>query len=448
MAKEEVIKLSDDMKYNKYQIGKDLELKLYNKFSKNETGLIAIDDINKIELLIPKIIINNSDPNKKGRDILINKEYTHIGCSHLEKEYGNFIIIIFSKIKSEYVLEKKDEIKILNKCNKISYLNKEDFFHFVENVTKFNDNELYNNYKSFLETLVLIYYEYKQLIKNDEFIQNFHENIDFYYLIKCAIIELKNLEKDIKEENKEQILINIGIKSLIKNLGGLESSLENIKSILKKYFVNYKEEENYNNIIIESIKGNLYNYNNRPLMIISNSISIKYYIENLMNSENKNYKVIIGSEFHLDKNDSEKKEIFKENILNQIKLLLHEDIILILNDTEFIFPYIYDLFLEVDSNFRLIVLITKNQLDKIKSDFPLFNIFEKHILNFGNILDEKQMNLAQKMSDNLSIIKTFNKKDYYFTYDLSQLLINCENDEIEGLIYKISNENFEKAKYE
>ena len=63
---------------------------------------------------------------------------------------------------------------------------------------------------------------------------------------------------------------------------------------------------------------------------------------------------------------SEKKEIFKENILNQIKLLLHEDIILILNNTEFIFPYIYDLFIEVDSNFRLIVLITKNQLDKIK----------------------------------------------------------------------------------
>ena len=69
-------------------------------------------------------------------------------------------------------------------------------------------------------------------------------------------------------------------------------------------------------------------------------------------------------------------------------------------------------------------------------------------MNFRNTLNEKQMNLAQKMSDNLSIIKTFNKKDYYFIYDLSQLLINCENDEIEGLIYKISNENFEKAKYE
>ena len=69
-------------------------------------------------------------------------------------------------------------------------------------------------------------------------------------------------------------------------------------------------------------------------------------------------------------------------------------------------------------------------------------------MNFRNTLNENQMNLAQKMSDNLSIIKTFNKKDYYFTYDLSQLLINCENDEIEGLIYKISNENLEKAKYE
>ena len=448
IAKEEVIKLSDDMEYNKYQIGKDLEAKLNNKFSKNETGLIAIDDINKIELLIPKIIINNSDRNKKGRDILINKEYTHVGCSHLEKEYGNFIILIFSKIKAEYVLEKKDEIKFIKDCKKISYLNKEDLFHFVENVTKSIDNELYNNYKSFLETLTLIYYEYNQLIKNDEFIQNFHGNIDFYYLIKCAIIELKNLGKEINELNKDKIFINIGIKSLIKNFGGSKSSLENIKSIFKKYFLNYKEEENYNNIIIESIKNNINDYNYRPLMIITNTKSIKYYIENLLNSENKNYKVIIGSEFHLDKNDSEKKENYKENILNKIKLLLHEDIILILNNTEFIFPYIYDLFLEVDSNFRLIALITKNQLDKIKSNFHAFNFFEKHILNFRNILDEKQMNLAKKISDNLSRIKTFNKKDTNFAYDLSQLVINCENDEIEGLIYEISKENFEKAKDE
>ena len=164
----------------------------------------------------------------------------------------------------------------------------------------------------------------------------------------------------------------------------MESSLDNIKSIFKKYFINFKEEENYNSIIIESIKNNLNNYNNRFLMVISNSKSIKYYIENLLNSENKNYKFIIGSEFDLDKNDSEKKEKYKENLLKKIKLLIHEDIVLILNSVEFIFPYLYDLFLEVDLNFRLIVIITINELEKIKSDFQSLNIFEKYIFNLIN----------------------------------------------------------------
>ena len=218
IAKEEVIKLSDDIEYNKYQTGKDLKQKLNNKFSHKETCLIAIDDINKIELLIPKLIINNSDKNKIGRDILINKEYTHIGCSQLEKEYGIFIVLILSKIKAEYILEKKDEINFIKESKKINYLDKEDLFHFVENVAKFIDIELYNKYKLFLETLASIYYEYKQLIKNDELIQYFHENIDFYYLIKSAMIELKNLEKEINELNKDKILINIGIKSLKKIL--------------------------------------------------------------------------------------------------------------------------------------------------------------------------------------------------------------------------------------
>ena len=112
--------------------------------------------------------------------------------------------------------------------------------------------------------------------------------------------------------------------------------------------------------MIESIKNNLNNYNNRFLIIISNSKSIKYYIENLLNSENKNYKFVIGSEFDLDKNDSEKKGKYR-----------------------------------VDLNFRLIVIINKNQLDKKKSDFQSLNIFERHIFNFRNILNEKRINFPK-----------------------------------------------------
>ena len=80
-----------------------------------------------------------------------------------------------------------------------------------------------------------------------------------------------------------------------------------------------------------------------------------------MNSINKNYKFIIRSEFDLDKNDSEKKGKYR-----------------------------------VDLNFRLIIIITKNQLDKKKSDFQSLNIFEKHIFNFRNILNEKQINFPKK----------------------------------------------------
>ena len=94
---------------------------------------------------------------------------------------------------------------------------------------------------------------------------------------------------------------------------------------------------------------------------------------------------------------------------------------------------------EAHRNFRVILLITEEQLDKMKVDSTLLNRFEKQIVSFKYSLNENQIKLAQKISDSLIKIKTFNNKENSLVYNLPELLINCTNDEIEGLIYKICN---------
>ena len=72
LAKEELKKFSEDGDYNKYQIGEECKFKLSDKFSQNDISLIALDEIKNIDEIIPKIIINEVDENKKGRQSLIN----------------------------------------------------------------------------------------------------------------------------------------------------------------------------------------------------------------------------------------------------------------------------------------------------------------------------------------------------------------------------------------
>ena len=82
IADGELKKLSEDVdNYNKYQIWEEFQANKKDEFIKNEVGLIAIEDIEKIQILILKIIINPLDKDKKGRKILSNKSYTHFGFS-------------------------------------------------------------------------------------------------------------------------------------------------------------------------------------------------------------------------------------------------------------------------------------------------------------------------------------------------------------------------------
>ena len=80
IAEEELKKLSEDPdKYNKYQIGEEFQANISKEFAKNEVALIAIEELDRVEKLLYKIIHNESDKDKKGRIILSNKSYTHFG---------------------------------------------------------------------------------------------------------------------------------------------------------------------------------------------------------------------------------------------------------------------------------------------------------------------------------------------------------------------------------
>ena len=148
-------------------------------------------------------------------------------------------------------------------------------------------------------------------------------------------------------------------------------------------------------------------------------------------------------------------------MLNKIQYQISKESVLILKNLEVIYPSLYELFnqnyikignkyfskiafasskssSEVHKHFRVILLITQEQLNKMKVDPLLLNRFEKQIVSFKDSLNENQINLAEELSKSLNRIKTFNNS-MNLVYNLPELMINCNNDEIEGLIYKISN---------
>ena len=150
------------------------------------------------------------------------------------------------------------------------------------------------------------------------------------------------MKSEIKELNKNKILTKIGIMLLTRNFGGLSSSLENIKSKFQKLYTNYNEDESYTYNILECIKDNIKDYN-RFLKLVANSTIIKY-LENVLDSQGKDYVFLTGSQFISDKKAAEKGGGYSKDLLNKIQYLMSKDNALILKNLEVIYPSLYELF--------------------------------------------------------------------------------------------------------
>ena len=320
--------------------------------------------------------------------------------------------------------------------------------------------DLSNKYKDFFETLAKTYSQYvlfnqNTLMEN----KNFHGNRDFYNLIKVAMKELIDRKDNILDENR--VLTEVGKISLDRNFGGLENSSSKIKEIFKKEF-GHKYEEDLNTSkhfsVLEAIKKNILDPNSRYLMLICEENDGSDIIKYLLDSIDKNYIELIGSKYKSDIKSGK----YSEEMLNKIKYIMEKDNILILRDLNMIYASLYDLFnqnftcmgdkrfariafeyakisSEVNKDFHTVVIVNNKQIKDLKLDPPFLNRFEKHIVNFENLLEEKDIEIAKKIYEYISLIASFNDNPK-LKLDLEKLFINCKLNNIEGLIFKIKNE--------
>ena len=374
-----------------------------------------------------------------------------------------------------YLLEKdvQDEVRFLGISNwrldaakinralnlSITDYDKDDLKETAVSIADALNLDLSNKYKDFFETLAVTYYKY--ILYNQNNIKenkDFHGNRDFYNLIKIAMKELNERKNNINNENK--VLTEIGNLSLDRNFGGLEDSSSKIKEIFKNEFGHkYVEDLNYKFSVLDAIKKNILDPNSRYLMLISEDNDGSDIIKYLLDSMDRKYIELIGSKYKTDI----KSGLYSEEILNKIKYIMETDNVLILRDLDMIYASLYDLFnqnftcigdkkfariafeyakisSEVNKDFHAIVIVNKNQIKDLKLDPPFLNRFEKHIIDFELLLEKRDIEIAKKIFDYFSLISSFNNNTK-LRIDLEKMLINCKLHNIEGLIFKIKNDN-------
>jgi hypothetical protein len=89
----------------------------------------------------------------------------------------------------------------------------------------------------------------------------------------------------------------------------------------------------------------------------------------------------------------------------------------------------------INNKFRIIILVDKGHIYKTKLN--LINKFEKINLSFEKLLDSKLKNISKNIIDNIGLKNKIERKSN-INYSLKNLLINCEDEEIEGLIYYLN----------
>ena len=267
---------------------------------------------------------------------------------------------------------------------------------------------------------------------------------------------IENIIKDFDLTYKENI-VNLDSVYLFKRLYNKEcekidpkSNLMIEKKIIKEY--------NLNKCIKDNIRDNKSRY---LLLEISPTLTTLIYQNIVLQN---NFKPVIelydGSPFIKDNN---KEYRFKK--INQIQDDAKEDKLIVIENLNQIRPFLFDLYnmnyiikdekkyvricLEnfneqltlIDEKFRIIILVDKNFVKKC--DLAFLNRLEKLILTFDNLLDSSKDSNLKKISRDL--IDEFNFKKYIakykkINYSLEDLLINCGDEDIQGLIYYFNNE--------
>ena len=98
-----------------------------------------------------------------------------------------------------------------------------------------------------------------------------------------------------------------------------------------------------------------------------------------------------------------------------------------------------DQYVEIHKKFKCIIMVDKKFVNNVYS--PFLNRFEKMIISFKNLLDESQKKLYEELKNNdLNLNKKIKeiKEENNLYINLEYLLIGCKNEDIQGLIYSLS----------
>ena len=109
IAKDEAKKYSgNESTYKPYLTGNQLRGILPDGFLSQNPGLIADSGADEAQTLVPKLLLNRNDKERKGRKILCSPEYTQVGIANTEFEGENYYVIIFANknVEIKPVVEK------------------------------------------------------------------------------------------------------------------------------------------------------------------------------------------------------------------------------------------------------------------------------------------------------------------------------------------------------
>ena len=403
--------------------------------------------------------------NKKLENEILSVIYfDEMGLAEISK--NNPLKVIHSELEYDDNTEKVSFIGISNWSLDASKMNRgihlsipepdyEDLIETALAIAESYDIRLKSNYKEYFENLAKTYFEYKEKLSQNPHsfdngknknLKEFHGTRDFYHLIKIS----SNLIVKTKFTNDNLIIENILNESIERNFGGLDNSIKNFKTIFKKYYPNTNEINEYN--VMNCLEKNIEDPECRYLLIVSKS-SISYFLITLiLDKLKKKHVFYYGSNFEEDTI----KGYYSAKVLNKVQITMSNDNVMILKNLTSVYPSLYDLFNQnfrkigesfyakialgdsnsqnylVNKKFRCVILLDKNEIDE--QDPPFINRFEKHITTFEHLLNKNQVMISKNINQIImSLIENDNLK-----INLSSQLINCDLDEIQAIIYQLS----------
>ena len=368
-----------------------------------------------------KDLLKKDDKNMKNLEELLSLVFIdELGLAEISP--SNPVKVIHSELEIDQQEEQVSFVGVSNwtldasKMNRGVFLarpdpDEEDLIETSKIIAESIRKGLLNKYEIFFINLAKTYQKYKDhLSKKLQEKQDFHGTRDFYNLIKQCAREVKN-----SANLTEQELFDLGCKGLERNFGGFPDSTY----IAKKFFLETSDMLSLENIyvsksynILAAVEENLRDPHSRYLMIITKSSLSIYLLQFIMDNINKKFNIFTGSQF-----GDQMKEDYSFKMLNKIMVSMEQGQLLVLNNLEFIYPSLYDVFnsnfstvggkkftrialgttnnplAPVHEDFRFVIIISSN--DIAKQDPPFLQRFEKHVLSFEDLLTENEKQLGE-----------------------------------------------------